>query len=107
MGSLLEKFAGNIDLIYIDPPFATGADFSFRTMIGEEDVTKAASLIEEKAYRGYMGLGLSSFLQMLYDRFILMRDLLSPRGSIYVHMGWDVSHYVRVALDEVEAGNGP
>jgi adenine-specific DNA-methyltransferase len=101
MGSLLEKFAGKIDLIYIDPPFATGADFSFRTLIGDEDVTKEASLIEEKAYRDTWGLGLSSFIQMLYDRFILMRDLLSPRGVIYVHMGWDVSHYVKIALDEV------
>ncbi len=101
MGSLLEKFAGKIDLIYIDPPFATGADFSFRTLIGDEDVTKEASLIEEKAYRDTWGLGLSSFLQMLHDRFKLMRDLLSPTGSIYVHMGWDVSHYVRVALDDV------
>lgn len=101
MGSLLEKLAGKIDLIYIDPPFATGADFSFRTFIGEEDVTKEASLIEEKAYRDTWGLGLSSFLQMLYERFILMRDLLSPTGSIYVHMGWDVSHYVKVVLDDV------
>ena len=101
MGSLLEKFAGKLDLIYIDPPFATGADFSFRTLIGDEDVTKEASLIEEKAYRDTWGFGLSSFLQMLHDRFTLMRDLLSPKGSMYVHMGWDVSHYVRLALDDV------
>ena len=96
-----EKFAGKVDLIYIDPPFATGADFSFRAFIGEEDVTKEASVIEEKAYRDTWGLGLSSFLQMLYDRFLLLRDLLAPTGSIYVHMGWDVSHYVRVVLDDV------
>src|SRR3990170_5647977 len=53
MGSLLEKFAGKVDLIYIDPPFATGADFSFTTEIGEKglEVEKAQSIIEEKAYR--------------------------------------------------------
>jgi DNA modification methylase len=101
MGSLLEKFAGKIDLIYIDPPFATGADFSFRTFVGEEEVTKEASLLEEKAYRDTWGRGLESFVQMLFDRFQLMRDLLADNGLIYVHMGWDVSHYIKAALDEV------
>jgi 16S rRNA G966 N2-methylase RsmD len=59
MGSLLEKFAGKIDLIYIDPPFATGADFSFRTQVGEGDVEteKGQSLVEEKAYRDTWGKG--------------------------------------------------
>lgn len=101
MGSLLEKFAGKIDLIYIDPPFATGADFSFRAMIGDEEVIKEPSLLEEKAYRDTWGRGLESFIQMLFDRFRLMRELLSERGTIYVHIGWDVSHYVKLALDEV------
>ena len=82
MGSLLEKFAGKIDLIYIDPPFATGADFSFRAQIGDEEVTKDASLLEEKAYRDTWGRGIESFVQMLFDRFQLMRDLLSDRGAI-------------------------
>src|ERR1035441_984483 len=61
MGSLLEKFAGKVDLIYIDPPFATGADFSFRAEVGEEEVTKEASLLEEKAYRDTWGRGIESF----------------------------------------------
>src|SRR2546425_11199585 len=61
MGSLLEKFAGKIDLICIDPPFATGADFSFQASIGEEEITKEASIIEEKAYRDTWGRGLESF----------------------------------------------
>jgi adenine specific DNA methylase Mod len=55
MSSLLEKFAGKIDLIYIDPPFATGADFSFNTQIGDEEVTREQSIIEEKAYRDTWG----------------------------------------------------
>jgi adenine-specific DNA-methyltransferase len=105
MGSLLEKFAGKIDLIYIDPPFATGADFSIRTYLGEDEITKEASLIEEKAYRDTWGRGLESFIQMLFERFQLIRDLLSDEGTIYVHMGWDVSHYVKAVLDEV-FGNG-
>src|SRR5438128_1712525 len=91
MGSLLEKFAGKINLIYIDPPFATGADFSFRTFVGEEEITKEASIIEEKAYRDTWGRGLDSFIQMLFDRFQLMRDILADDGAIYVHIGWDVS----------------
>src|SRR5436309_460678 len=64
MGSLLEKFAGKIDLIYIDPPFATGADFSYMTEIGSEEVEKEASLIEEKAYRDTWGRGIDSFIEM-------------------------------------------
>ena len=68
MGSLLEKFAGKIDLIYIDPPFATGADFSFRALVGDEEVTKEASLLEERAYRDTWGHGIESFVQMLFDR---------------------------------------
>src|SRR3989449_10856927 len=64
MGALLEKFAGKIDLIYIDPPFATGADFSFRAHIGDEEITREASIIEEKAYRDTWGQGIESFVQM-------------------------------------------
>src|SRR5262245_54186290 len=103
MGALLEKFAGKIDLIYIDPPFATGADFSFSTPVGETDVTieKEASILVDKAYRDTWGRGLGSFLQMLVDRFSLMHGLLAENGTIYVHIGWDVSHYVRIVLDEV------
>src|SRR5438309_3558754 len=67
MGSLLEKFAGRIDLVYIDPPFATGSDFSFTAPIGDGDleVTKEQSAMEEKAYRDTWGRGLESYLSML------------------------------------------
>ena len=93
MGSLLEEFAGQIDLIYIDPPFATGADFSFTVEIGDEELTKEPSLIEEKAYRDTWGRGLESYLQVMYDRLLLARDLLAPSGTIYVHMDWHVGHH--------------
>ena len=103
MGSLLEKFAGKFDLIYIDPPFATGADFSFTAPIGEEgeEVYKEQSVIEEKAYRDTWGRGLESYLQMMHDRLVLMRDLLSEHGSIVVHIDERVNALVRLILDEI------
>lgn len=103
MGSLLAKFAGKIDLIYIDPPFATGADFSFTTHVGESSIPliKEQSAIEEKAYRDTWGRGTHSYLGMLHDRLALMRELLSPTGSIYVHIGPNINHFVRALLDDV------
>ena len=103
MGSLLEKFAGKIDLIYIDPPFATGADFSFEARIGEdgEETTKKPSTIEEKAYRDTWRRGLASYLSMLSIRLRLLRELLSEIGSIYIHVGVDVVHTVKLISDEI------
>lgn len=103
MGSLLEKFAGKVDLIYIDPPFATGTDFSFTTQIGELDLqlTRDQSIIEEKAYRDTWGRGIESWIQMMLQRLTLMKDLLSDTGSIYVHCDWRVVGALRVVLDEV------
>jgi len=103
MSSLLEKFAGKIDLIYIDPPFATGADFSFTADIGEsgEDVVKEQSAMEEKAYRDTWAAGPSSFLGMLHPRLLLCRELLAPTGSIYVHMDFRLGPAVKVLMDEV------
>ncbi len=103
MSSLLEKFAGKINLIYIDPPFATGADFKFKIQVGEEaeEITKEHSVIEEKAYRDTWGKGLDSYLQMMYERLVLMKELLAENGSIYVHLDWHVGHYVKVMMDEV------
>ena len=108
MGSLLEKFAGKIDLIYIDPPFATGADFSFTAEIGEsgEEVRKEQSVIEEKAYRDTWGAGRSSFLDMIHSRLQFMKQLLSENGSIYVHLDYRVGPYVKSILDEIFGENG-
>ena len=105
--SLLEKFAGKIDLIYIDPPFTTGADFSFKVPIGEEGVSifKEQSIIEEKAYRDTWGKGMDSFISMVYQRLILMRDLLADDGSIYVHCDWRVNSFIRLILDEIFGSN--
>jgi adenine-specific DNA-methyltransferase len=103
MSALLEQYSGKIDLIYIDPPFATGANFSTTVEIGDNEIeiTKEASAIEELAYRDTWGKGLDSFLQMMYDRLVLMRELLSDKGSIYVHLDYRTSHYVKIILDEI------
>ena len=103
MGSLLEKLAGKVDLIYIDPPFATGADFSFSARIGESDETafKEQSILEEKAYRDTWGNGTDSFIAVIYERLLLMRELLSDSGSIYVHCDWRVNSQIRMIMDEI------
>lgn len=103
ISSLLQNFAGKINLIYIDPPFATGADFKFRVQVGDENeqITKEHSILEEKAYRDTWGSGWDSYLRMMYERLILMKELLADNGSIYVHLDWHVGHYVKVMMDEI------
>ncbi|MCA2999566.1 MAG: site-specific DNA-methyltransferase [Rhodocyclaceae bacterium] len=93
--------AGGLKLIYIDPPFDVGADFSMDIEIGGETFHKEANLLEQIAYRDTWGRGADSFISMIYERLILMRDLLHPDGSIYVHCDWRVTGYMRLALDEV------
>ncbi len=102
MGSLLEKFAGKIDLIYIDPPFATGANFSFITEIGEsgDEVFKEQSIIEELAYRDTWGNGIQSYLSMIFPRLELMRTLLSDSGNIIVHVDYRLTSQIRLLLEE-------
>ena len=92
---------GGIKLIYIDPPFDVGADFSMDIEVGEDTFTKEPNVLEELAYRDTWGKGADSYISMIYERLVLMRDLLAEDGSIYVHMGKAVAHYVRSVLDEV------
>src|SRR5579859_4479045 len=101
--SLLPEFASKVNLIYIDPPFATGADFSFTAAIPETDesFTKEPSVIEQKAYRDTWGQGLDSYLQWFYETVVLLRELLTEDGSIYIHLDYHVSHYAKSVLDEV------
>jgi site-specific DNA-methyltransferase (adenine-specific)/adenine-specific DNA-methyltransferase len=93
--------AGGLKLIYIDPPFDVGADFSMDIEIGGETFHKEPNLLEQIAYRDTWGRGTDSFIAMIYERLILMRDLLAKDGSIYVHCDWRVSSFIRLALDEV------
>ena len=93
--------AGGLKLIYIDPPFDVGADFSMDIEIGGETFHKEANLLEQIAYRDTWGRGADSFISMIYERLILMRDLLAEDGSIYVHCDWRVTPHIRCCLDEV------
>lgn len=108
--SLLPELAGKANLIYIDPPFDTGTDFSYTASIPNHDsqpdeevayFTKEASIIEQKAYRDTWGSGLNSYVHWFYEAALLLRELLSENGTIFVHIGQNISHYVKLILDEV------
>ena len=92
---------GGLKLICIDPPFDVGADFSMDIEIGGDTFTKKPNILEEIAYRDTWGKGADSFIAMIYERLVLMRDLLAEDGSIYVHCDWRVNGYIRLVLDEV------
>jgi DNA modification methylase len=92
---------GGLKLIYIDPPFDVGADFSMDIEIGGDTFTKKPNILEEIAYRDTWGKGADSFISMIYERLALMRDLLAEDGSIYVHCDWRVNSFMRLAMDEV------
>lgn len=107
--SLLTEFENSVDLIYIDPPFDTGADFSYRVdvpdhQVDETSFTKLPSVIEQKAYRDTWGNGathLDSYLHWFYETIVFLEKLLKPTGSIYIHLDWHVAHYAKVVADEV------
>ncbi|MDD2765389.1 MAG: site-specific DNA-methyltransferase [Opitutaceae bacterium] len=103
MASLLKEFKGQIDLIYIDPPFDVGADFTMDVPIGEgkETIEKDQSTLEMVAYRDMWGKGTDSYLHMMFERLSLMKELLSDKGSIYVHCDWRVVGPLRVIVDEI------
>jgi len=96
----IPSLSGKINLIYIDPPFFTGSDFSVKTTIGNEEVEKEPSIIEQRAYIDTWSQGMASYLKYMYERLV-MRELLADNGSIYVHLDWHVGHYVKVLMDEV------
>jgi hypothetical protein len=93
--------AGGLKLIYIDPPFDVGADFSMDIEIGGETFHKEPNLLEQIAYRDTWGRGADSFIAMIYERLILMRDLMHDEASIYLHCDGRVNSFIRLALDEV------
>ena len=102
-GDLAKEIAehGGIKLIYIDPPFDVGADFSMNVEIGGEELTKTPNVLEQIAYRDTWGKKENSYIAMIYERLMMMRDLLADDGSIYVHCDWRVSGYMRLVLDEI------
>lgn len=117
--SLLPEFAGKVNLIYIDPPFNVGSDFSFTATIGNDpdgedsnaQFKKEPSIIEQKAYRDTWGVSpkekaegktaLDKYMQWFYETVLLLKELLAEDGSIYVHLDWHAGHYAKTVLDEV------
>ena len=105
---------GKIKLIYIDPPFATGADFSFKVPMPESwkdlmlknEIVKSPSIMEELAYRDMWGGGtpeerIAFYLNYMYERLVLMKEFLANDGSIYVHLDYRMVHYVKLMIDEI------
>ncbi len=95
------KKQGGIKLIYIDPPFDVGADFSMKIEVGDEEFIKEANVLEELAYRDTWGKGADSFIAMIYERLMLMRDLLAKDGFVLIHMGDKVSSLIRLVTAEI------
>ena len=93
--------AGGLKLVYIDPPFDVGADFSHDVEVGDETLVKSSTVIEDIAYRDTWGRGRDSYIAMLHERFNLIYDLLAIDGSIYVHCDHRVDSLIRNVLDEV------
>lgn len=97
----MPSMRGKIDLIYIDPPFDSKADYRTKVSLPGTDLEQKPTVIEQFAYADTWKDGTVSYLKMLFPRLVLMRELLSEKGSIYVHIDWHVGHYVKILLDEI------
>jgi len=102
MANLLRDFSGKINLIYIDPPFATGGDFNLKVLIGDlKETNKTTQWINKKAYQDSWKEGIESYLNFMYERLYLTKELLSENGSIYIHLNWHLGHYIKIIMDEL------
>ncbi|HEY7067974.1 MAG TPA: site-specific DNA-methyltransferase [Chloroflexota bacterium] len=106
MTALLPDYGGRIALVYVDPPFATGTAHVQTVALGRQSADGERRLIRELAYRDTWGSGRDGYLQMLYERLIMMHALLADGGAIYVHVDPTIGHYVRLLLDEVFGASG-
>lgn len=97
----LSSMRGKVDLIYIDPPFDSKADYRTKVILPGVDLEQKPTVIEQFAYADTWKDGTVSYLKMLYPRLALMKELLSDRGSIYVHIDWHIGHYVKILLDDI------
>jgi DNA modification methylase len=93
--------SGGLKLVYIDPPFDVGSDFSMEVEVGDESVKKVPSVVEEVAYRDTWGKGIDSYASMIYSRIKLVHSLLADDGSIFVHCDYRVNSFIRIVLDEI------
>lgn len=96
----IEK-AGGLKLVYIDPPFDVGADFSFEVEVGGNSLTKESSAIEEIAYRDTWGRGADSYIAMLYERLAIIHSLMADDAYIFCHIDSRLNAFVRLAMDEI------
>ncbi|WP_317370685.1 site-specific DNA-methyltransferase [Helicobacter canis] len=97
-----KSLRGKVDLIYIDPPFDSKADYKSKIALSiDSSITKAPTILEQFAYSDTWHKGTISYLQMLTPRLMLMRELLSDKGSIYIHCDWHCGHYIKVLCDEI------
>ena len=97
----LPSLRGKVDLIYIDPPFDSKADYRTNITLPNGDVTQKPTVLEQFGYADLWKEGTVSYLKYLYPRLVLMRELLSEKGSIYVHIDWHIGHYVKLLLDDI------
>lgn len=97
----IESMRGKIDLIYIDPPYDSKADYRTNITLPENEITLKPTTLEQCGYSDMWREGTKSYLEYMYPRLCLMRELLSERGSIYVHLDWHVGHYVKIMMDEI------
>jgi adenine-specific DNA-methyltransferase len=98
--------AGGLKLVYIDPPFDVGYDFSMDVNVGDDKVSKEPSVIEQFAYRDTWGAGIDSYVSMIYNRLLLIKDLMADDASIFVHCDYRVTAQIKLILDEVFGSDG-
>ncbi|MDD6081684.1 MAG: site-specific DNA-methyltransferase [Oscillospiraceae bacterium] len=99
MSHMLKEFRGKIDLIYIDPPFDSKADYKIKVTVKSKSATNDVNSFEEKQY-GDIWTN-DEYIQFIYERLVILRELLSDTGSIYLHCDWHKSHHLRILMDEV------
>ena len=100
-----ESFKNKIDLIYIDPPYDSKADYRTKIKLPDDEVGLNANIMENCAYRDTWREGTKSYLEYMYPRLYLMRELLSEKGSIYIHCDWHVGHYLKIIADNIFGRN--
>lgn len=97
----MPSLRGKVDLIYIDPPFDSKADYRTKITLPGGDIQQKPTVVEQFAYADTWEEGTVSYLKMIYPRLVLMKELLSDKGSIYVHIDWHVGAYVKLMLDDI------
>ncbi|MBQ8455094.1 MAG: site-specific DNA-methyltransferase [Bacteroidaceae bacterium] len=97
----LPSLRDKVDLIYIDPPFDSKADYRTKISLPGTDIQQKPTVIEQFAYADTWEEGTVSYLKMIYPRLVLMREMLSEKGSIYVHIDWHIGHYVKLLMDDI------